>query len=386
LNWIEHYYVIDKIRYTFDKLNDQGIYPFITKIGDERGYPSGVAFHNSVTVVRGAVGDGRWSLGGVQYYKPDLIKDSFLAKQMGPSVWGRWSLDGYQDYGARALLSEVLGTQNNLEVGFRFQSDPREDFFGIGPKTSLGSGFTYDLDETAFNLELNRQLAKHLKGEIGVGFSHFEVSNSHDKSKGEIFRAGRVSGIQNNTDLFYGGAGLLWDTRNDKDSPSRGEFVNLTWGAYGNTTEGDMAYMKYRAEAAKYIDLKKRRVLAGRVFVEYNDNIGDNGIPFFDKAQMGGPRTIRGYQFNRFVDDGTFVFNLEYRYTIWKFRDVELDLYPFWDGGWIFPEFSKLEFDTFKTGYGGGAKFRWLKHGSVSFEVAHSNEGTDFYAKFVPTF
>jgi len=386
IHWIEEIYLFDKVRHIYDELTERGIYLPSPGLGESRGYPDGVAFRNNVYTLRGAGGDDRWGLYGVQYKQPDLLKGGILAKEIGPSIWGRWSFQGYQDYGVKILFDEVLNTQNDFEVGFRYLSAPREDFFGIGPKSSLGSGFTFDLEEIAFNVALSRQLTSALRGQVGAGVSRIEISNSPDKSKRQIFQSRGIEGVQNYTDLFYSGIGLTYDTRDSTLNPSSGEFANLSWGVYGNTTGQDMAYMKYRADVAKYLSLQKRRVLAGRLFVEYNDNLGNNAIPFFDKAQVGGARTIRGYQFNRFFDDGAVVFNLEYRYRIWKFRSAEADLYPFWDGGWVFSEFSDLEFDEFKTGYGVGIKFRWVDKGELSVEAAHSEEGTEIYVKIHPTF
>jgi len=387
LNWIENYYVVDKTKYFYEQLTDRGIYPIFTRLGEEDGSQKLVAFHNSMMTLSGATGDDRWQPVGIQYLKPDLIKDTFLAESFGPSVWGRWSLEGYQDYGARLKFTKIFGTRNNAEIGFRYQSFPKEDFFGLGTDSNKISSWLYHLEETSLNGTIERELIEHLTAEIGAGYSHFDMKNSPDDSKANILDLfPTLDGVDLNSDIVYGGIGVQWDTRDNIHNPQQGEYARVQFGPYAGTSNRDVAYLKYKIDAAKYINLKKNRVLAGRFFLEFNQELANNVVPFFDKAKMGGPRTVRGYQFNRFFDDGMMGFNLEYRYRIWKFRTVEWDLYPFWDGGWVFPDFGNMDFDSFKTGYGVGSKFRWLNKGSISIEVAHSREGTDVYVKFTPTF
>ena len=66
-------------------------------------------------------------------------------------------------------------------------------------------------------------------------------------------------------------------------------------------------------------------------------------------------------------------------------RDYKVDAAVFFDCGWVFDKISDIEFDEFKEGYGLGLRF--VSPGFVfTVEGAHSDEGTEFYAKFGPTF
>ena len=111
-------------------------------------------------------------------------------------------------------------------------------------------------------------------------------------------------------------------------------------------------------------------------------------VPFHQMARLGGygdypdlSRTLRAYHANRFYDNVSVLFNLEYRYTVYEYRDFKLDTLFSWDEGQVFKKFSTFQFKDFRDSYGGGFRFSILNHTLLSIEIAHGDEGTTFYVK-----
>ena len=105
-------------------------------------------------------------------------------------------------------------------------------------------------------------------------------------------------------------------------------------------------------------------------------------------AKLGGygvfPRlshTLRGYDNNRFFGESAALFNAEYRYRIWEYRDWKTDAVLFWDEGQVFRDLSNFQLKDFRESYGLGFRISLLEHAVICVEVAHGSEGTNFYLK-----
>jgi hemolysin activation/secretion protein len=105
-------------------------------------------------------------------------------------------------------------------------------------------------------------------------------------------------------------------------------------------------------------------------------------------ARLGGfssfPQTsqpLRGYDYNRFTDNSAVLLNLEYRYNIWQFREFKLDTVVFADEGQVFNRISQFQFKNFRESYGLGFRLNLANIPLLSVEIAHGDEGTNFYVK-----
>jgi len=83
-----------------------------------------------------------------------------------------------------------------------------------------------------------------------------------------------------------------------------------------NQTDGDKyGFTRYALELSQYLTLFRRgRVLAIRLLGETNTRLSDDqDTPFFGRANLGGPTTLRGYSTGRFRDKDLILLNVEYR-------------------------------------------------------------------------
>ncbi|MBA3376580.1 MAG: BamA/TamA family outer membrane protein [Actinobacteria bacterium] len=159
--------------------------------------------------------------------------------------------------------------------------------------------------------------------------------------------------------------GVAYDTRDFEPDPNSGVFVELSGELSGKYTlsEYDWARLTFSPRAyyspfPKLTDL----VIAGR----FVGSVQSEGTPFFElnqltfadynRAGLGGLRTIRGFKQDRFVGRVVALANLELRWTFYEF-DVNLGkrqhfglmLAPFLDVGRVFDSLSISSSDAFVT-------------------------------------
>lgn len=121
----------------------------------------------------------------------------------------------------------------------------------------------------------------------------------------------------------------------------------------------------------------QRDVLAFRTLVQ---NISGEEIPLFEMSVLGGGSemtAMRGYSLNRFVDNGKFLINAEYRFPLWKSLGGNI----FLDGGLVWPSWSEIDLNKVKVDVGWGLRY-YLRNFVVRFDMGFSDEGTGIYFNF----
>ena len=189
--------------------------------------------------------------------------------------------------------------------------------------------------------------------------------------------------------------GLAYDTRDFEPDPNSGVFVELTGELSGKYTASDYDWARltfspraYYSPFPKLTDL----VVAGRLV----GSVQSAGTPFFqmnelsfadyNRTGLGGVRTIRGFNQDRFVGSVAALANLEIRWTFVDF-DVKkqhfgLMLAPFLDVGRVFDSLSDLELKRFRNGQGAGFRIAWNQATIIVIDYGVSREGSTLYVNF----
>lgn len=365
LNWIEDEKIDKKVKWVFDELRDWGLYP-------HAGYNGNFSAGTKIDFIQMAQQK-------VNY--PDLILKGKIDFEQDESFFVG-SEFGWQD-----LSTTGLGLKGIVN----YQKRPEEDFYGIGPDTSMGNGATYKLEETELGAVFLYQPSPVFKSEFKFAYRNVNITDGEDDGKKTIdatFGNGIIPGL--------GGDKLLdfvfdfsHDTRNHKELSTRGGMRRFGIGFHEGLDDSDAQYFKYILELSQYFSLgTERRVLMIHLYGEHNDEINGE-VPFHQMARLGGmgvsdeslSKTMRGYDYNRFFGESSLLLNVEYRYTIWEYRDFKLDAVLFWDEGQVFNEISQMQFKDFKESYGLGFRLSAANHLLIDLEIAHADEGTNFYAK-----
>lgn len=364
---IEKKHIDKKVKFYWDKLHEWGI------------YPTGQQLHD------------RPSLGyQVLVDKHDLIKNPGLFEQAGFKAWTSMNLWQYQEQAGRLNVDDIARTGIYINQLFKYEKRTREDFFGVGNKTSRGQSNTYKLEAMNFDTRWGRDFklpcgVLNLEGEFL--YRDVRIFGGKDGAKHNIrerFRESSLAGVTGGD--YYGvGFNLKHDDRDDSDDPHHGGYRKFSMLYHEGINGAQFEFIKYRFEAAQFFPVwNTGNVFTFRFAAETNDKINHGTLPFFEMARLGGFNSLRGYQYNRFFDNSSIWTSFEYRYNIWTFKQYKLDLAPFLDVGSVFGESDELARARFS--YGGALRFRSKNVVKIDLEMGRSSEGTQFYIKYAVPF
>jgi hypothetical protein len=207
----------------------------------------------------------------------------------------------------------------------------------------------------------------------------FEYSSTEDKPGSVIGQLEpRGSG-----EFWHGGftAHFELDALDSHAWPSRGIYFKLAGEYFPASSHEDFGrFGAVEGRLTGVIPIYKKLALATQV--GGRQVWGD--YPYYKAAYIGGGRTLRGYDRERFGGDGAVYANLDLRFPVSKFfffLPGEAGLFGFVDTGRVF--YAGESSDKWHTGYGGGI---WvaplLRQLTLSLAVAGSDEGTRIYFSF----
>ena len=219
-------------------------------------------------------------------------------------------------------------------------------------------------------------------------------------------------------EVTYSGDSYPWEIGylyNNTDFPTNPSYGSSQYLAYNRSlNEGNFGQWDFlEFEGSKYFNLGESRFARQRVIalnfwtghsLSWNETVNENGDvvvenkpPYNDGARLGGFYRMKGFPSNRFNDRSVIYGAAEYRYTLdWNpiagvnwLRWLKLDwfqLVPFVEAGRVAPDYDLGElFSDLKVN--GGLGLRALTAGAVvRFDMAVSEEGTNFWVMFQQPF
>jgi hypothetical protein len=305
--------------------------------------------------------------------------------------WAHYSHDNYFIAGGKAGMERIGETPVRVFSWVNYENRPEEYFYGIGPDTSRGEGTSYRKEATTVQGEVGYSKDPSASADVFAAYKRVNIGNGTDGGRGIIDRTfpnQTIAGLGGD-EIFSTGIKFARDMRNQKENSTKGYLARTTFsfneGLYGS----DARFFHYDAELAHYQRLgSDRRVFVTRFYGEHNNETGGNSVPFHQMFRLGGfgssvgsSETLRGYDRNRFTDETGLLLNTEYRYTVYEYRDWKMDTVLFMDAGQVFDTFGEFQLQDFRLGYGIGFRVSILNNVVLSLELAHGDEGSQFYVK-----
>jgi hypothetical protein len=184
-------------------------------------------------------------------------------------------------------------------------------------------------------------------------------------------------------EFWQGGiqAGVEFDMLDSHAWPSRGTYFMLK-GEYYPEWKTD------KAEAYGVVETKMTGVLSVSDNLALAGQLGGRKVwgdyPYYAAAYLGGSKTLRGYDVQRFAGDACLYANLDAHFPISKYFFLlpgEWGLFGFVDTGRVF--YAGESSRKWHTGYGGGIWIAPLiRQYTMSLAVAHCEEDTRVYFSF----
>ncbi|MBD3295953.1 MAG: BamA/TamA family outer membrane protein [Candidatus Omnitrophica bacterium] len=366
LIFLEKYHFRQKGEHIVEFLHRNGIYP---------------AF-------KGTGGGGAGPGAGVTLNAAELLKLPEPLADLGLYGWTSASINRYQYHGGGFNAVDLLWPGMYVSGDISYRDYTEEDFFGLGPDTSLGNGVTYRQLETDYSIRAGNQFTRTIRAEVEFSYRDIRIINGRDDGKSQlkhIYASRPLNGLDG-ADFLSETLKLVHDTRDNRKDPHSGGYETLSF-SYNNAAGAPFEYFRYKADIARFIPLfDDKGVLALRAAGEYHDSVGDAAAPFFTVSRLGGYETLPGYQYNRFYDDGAVFFNAEYRYNIWQWKEWDMDAVLGFASGQVFHRVNKIQMRDFRNSYSMGLRSIYKKNVMACGQISLSDEGPELYLKFKAPF
>jgi outer membrane protein assembly factor BamA len=266
----------------------------------------------------------------------------------------------------------------------------RVPFYGLGNSATISDSFPtsyyrYSLLRTTALATVQRRISGPLRGHLAVQFRHYKARPLEDSTLfADLLAAGTAD--TNSRDNIEVRAGLLYDTRDEEASPTKGVFVE----AMAARAVSGFDYTRYLLSAREFIrfgDLEQW-VLGLRQSAE----IAQGTVPVFISYErlttwypedgFGGPTSFRLHSIGRFLAPNRAVFSVDLRH---KYYDapiptspVRLWLLGFVDAGRLWNEGEDPSVRNWHWSSGVGARIQLSKSTIIGFDVGAKDGGFGF--------
>jgi outer membrane protein insertion porin family len=210
----------------------------------------------------------------------------------------RWRTPFLQGDGQKFRFRGSIGSRSNeVVIGFEepwlFERRLAFGFELFRSESEYNSAF-YDELRTGIELYLRKRLFGLVSGQVAYRYEIVDLRNVNFNTAPFLIAQESLNSPRSVSKVTF----TLWrDTRNDLIFTTRGSRISLTSAFAG--VGGDTEYVKLEARTAFFIptfEIGDQVIsLLGRVgsLWEYSDQ----PVPFFDRFYLGGPDSLRGFEF-----------------------------------------------------------------------------------------
>jgi hypothetical protein len=312
-----------------------------------------------------------------------------------------------------AFFPKIGSEKTQAEIWYSFQRRTRDNFFGIGSRTSRNLETNYQLQQRSFNATLSHKIIKQV--EVGGYFRAFNAStftgkNENDPPIETLFSGSPavvpfsryIPGLffnarNNNVKVAGGGAYAEIDYRNDEKGLTRGGYGYARFGTYddfGSNLLGltNYGWAEYELDGRAYIPLASHKTsLALRAYADLRDPRSGKQVPIYEMPWLGGRSHMRGYQNFRFRGNNLLLLVGELRQTVFEQKETRgVDVFVFVDHGKIWGDSRsatnplsvvnrKFGDQPLRVQPGFGVQYRYNKGFAARLDLAKSNERTMVY-------
>jgi outer membrane protein assembly factor BamA len=306
-----------------------------------------------------------WSLAlGGGYFLESKDEDSDVA----PSVlggFGWYAENGSYAYGAGGNL-HLLDDDLRVKFGAGYM-DVRYRFYGVGDNNDLG--ISLDILQEAPMYFASAQYRVWRKLYVGLGY----IGGTVDTQPKVVFDPPPF-GFLDLLSLDIGAITIpiVVDSRDHEQFPRNGWMMTGRTMLYRKYAGSDFDAETFMINVNRYLPVRENDVLAFRGYFRTTSG----NAPFFIMSTFGGSTDLRGYPSGRYRDKMMYALQGEYRWAV----NNKWILTGFTGFGEVAPDVGEFG-SNFLPAVGLGARFVVSqKHRvSLSFDVAHGKDGTEYY-------
>jgi len=247
-------------------------------------------------------------------------------------------------------------------------------FYGTGPESEFDDRTSFGLSATQLDLTAGVRVTQWLTGTAGVGFLNPDVKESSESSRipGTVsrFAAAEAPGLSFQPEYLTSHLGVVIDTR-EVGNPRRGGLYQAQIRRFDDREGGAYSFTDTRVELQQFIPFwNLSRVLALRLLAQRADGLGPAQVPFYLMPVLGGARSLRGYDRQRFRDRSLVLMSAEWRYELNPFLMAAV----FYDVGQVAPEWNDFRLKDMRDNYGIGFRVGYNSAVALRADVAFGGE------------
>ena len=242
----------------------------------------------------------------------------------------------------------------SLNLGLTERRDAQQLFSGTG-LTPDATAAGYSLTTTTADVRAGWHPRKGVTVSAGVGAVKPTVSQSTDDSVATL--AGRYSpreaaGLMKQPTFAVLQAGLTIDTRRDPRAQAGGRY-GVEWRHYDDREDAGYAFDMVRLEASQDVALgsPNRTLLLHALGLQTTPSAA-SAVPFYFQPALGGGRSLRGFDRQRFRDLSALLLQAEYQHRVHHFVSAAV----FLDAGQVAPRLRDVRLGDIRTNYGVGLR------------------------------
>lgn len=316
----------------------------------------------------------------------DLTSENFLQLNHRAGARGSVGADGSFDVSLSYRMPRALGPQTGVAFEAQLASDADRNFFVGGNRSELEDQAQFARDRYALQGSLLHDPQGAFSSRLDLQFEHVEAI-ADDGAHGELrITDFNLPGLEAANLLTSGITLGINRTQQQRLRTYAGTEITAQAGYTHDLSSNRFQYGRYAVEVAQYVPvffLPEARRLAFRARLEQVEPmLGGSAIPFHQLPLLGSQSELRGFDSNRFRDEGSLLLTAEYRYPIWD----QLDAVIFADAGQVFSGLDQIGADRFHWSYGGGVHLLASDGLRGRFEVAGSREGVRLILTVTPAF
>ena len=298
------------------------------------------------------------------------------------------STKSYKSADVKVRWLEAFDQRVELWTNYRFEDFPQEDFFGMGPDSSLDARTSYDFDSSDFAVVGLVKPISWLNVGTRVGYMSPEVGPGTDRNYPSIetlFVDLDAPGLLEQPNFLHQTYFVDVDYRDQRGRPRSGGFYRAAFGIWDDRTLQQYDFRRFDLNLTQWVpfDVQKTHVVLGRVGVSYVNNETTERVPFYFLPYVGGVDTVRSFREFRFKDENALWMTAEYNWTPMKYFSVA----AFLDAGKVSADWEDINGADMKQGYGFGFRVHTNKQTFARIDFGTGGgEGWQMFLKLGPTF
>jgi outer membrane protein assembly factor BamA len=240
-----------------------------------------------------------------------------------------------------------------VQLDGRYRDFPQEDFFGLGPDSSVEARSNYALTDTVGRATAGFERGLFNAG-IGAGYQDISIGEGEDSrfpSATAIFPPSQLPGSEADTQFLVLEPFVEYSSVDRAINRRSGGVYRLSAAQYRDQTSDSYSFRRWEADLRQFIGFEKdTRSLALRAWAVSTTPDDGGEVPFYLQPTLGGARSLRGYRTFRFRDRSALLLQAEYRWRINEFVHGAL----FYDTGAVAS--SLKEIGRLERNYGFGLR------------------------------